>query len=112
MLCKRCAPSDRRTGGHLNITQVPSSRQLGSYLVFNSCGEPALQWTRAGVCTSFALRQDRSKCSPPGRIGTEKRRSVYRPITDSVVIAIQGQEAECSTICLSLLSTYRGSESS
>jgi hypothetical protein len=30
----------------------------------------------------------------------------------SSLIAIQGQEAECSTICLSLPSTYRGSERS
>jgi hypothetical protein len=48
------------------------SGQLGSYLVVNNCGEPAPRWTLAGVCTSFALRQYRSKCSPPGTIGTEK----------------------------------------
>jgi hypothetical protein len=35
---------------------------------------------------------------------TGKRPSAYRPITGSSLIAIQGQEAECSRICLSLLS--------
>ena len=48
-------------------------RQLGSYPVVNISREPAPQWTGAGACASFPPRLDRSKCSPPGRIGFEQR---------------------------------------